>query len=139
MVAAAAAVGLPAAAVLMTPAPEAAVAAIAPTTQSDSLATLLTGGALTSEESPAVSPVGAMLIASTVSAEFGGPPYYYFGDVNDDDKTDLTDFGIFKANYGLVGPTAVRATGDVTGDFIVDLQDFLVIKFFFGSSSPFIP
>jgi hypothetical protein len=139
VVAAAAAVGLPAAAVLMTPAPEAAVAAVAPTTQSDSLATLLTGSALKSEESPAISPVGAMLIASTVSSDFGGPPYYYFGDVNGDGTTNLSDFGILKGNFGLVGPTAVRGTGDLTGDFIVGFDDFLVVKFFFGLSSPYIP
>lgn len=140
MVAAVAAVALPAAAVLMPSSPESAVAAVAPARaiQSESLATLLTGSELTAETS-AVSPVGAMLIASTVSVDFSGPPYYYFGDVNADGKTDLTDFGIMKSNYGVVGPTAVRGTGDLTGDFIVGLDDFLVIKFFFGAKSPFLP
>jgi hypothetical protein len=139
MVAAVAAVGLPAAAVLMTPSPEAAVGAVTPTTQSESLATLLTGGALQGEESAAISPVGAMLIASTVSADYGGPPYYYFGDVNGDGTTNLVDFAILKSNFGTVGPTAVRGTGDLTGDFIVGFDDFLVVKFFFGLSSPYIP
>ncbi len=141
MVAAVAAVALPAAAVLMPSSPESAVAAVAPARaiQSESLAALLTGSELKAAETSAVSPVGAMLIASTVSVDFSGPPYYYFGDVNADGKTDLTDFGIMKVNYGRVGPTAVRGTGDLTGDNIVGLDDFLVIKFFFGAKSPFLP
>ncbi len=141
MLAAVAAVALPAAAVLMPSAPDSAVAAVAPARaiQSESLATLLTGSELKGSEASAVSPVGAMLIASTVSVDFSGPPYYYFGDVNADGKTDLTDFSIMKSNYGLVGPGAIRGTGDLTGDFIVSLDDFLVIKFFFGAKSPFLP
>jgi hypothetical protein len=141
MVAAVAAVALPAAAVLMPSSPESAVAAVAPVrvAQTESLATLLTGSELKAAETSAVSPVSAMLIASTVSADFSGPPYYYFGDVDGNGITNLTDFGILKENFGLVGPTAVRGTGDLTGDFIVSLDDFLVVKFFFGAKSPFLP
>jgi hypothetical protein len=51
------------------------------------------------------------------------------GDVDGDGRTDLNDFGIMKAFFG-VGTTL--AQGDVTKDGQVDLNDFGVLKQSFG-------
>jgi hypothetical protein len=76
-------------------------------------------------------------LASSATAHFAGPPFYHFGDVNHDGKTDLTDFSIIKANFGKMN--AVVTDGDVTGDMLVGLDDFSVLKKWFGAMSPFIP
>jgi hypothetical protein len=52
------------------------------------------------------------------------------GDVNQDGKVDLDDFGILKSNFGT-GTTP--AQGDVNNDGKVDLSDFGILKGNFGA------
>lgn len=82
------------------------------------------------------SPLTAAL-ASSATAHFAGPPFYHFGDVNHDGKTDLTDFSILKANFGKTNADVFQ--GDLTGDMLVGLDDFSVLKKWFGAMSPFLP
>lgn len=84
------------------------------------------------------SPLTSLLAASAVTS-FAGPPYYHFGDVNGDGKTDLLDFSIIKANFGQQGPSIGRGDGDVTGDMLVGLDDFSILKKYFGAMSPYLP
>jgi len=127
---------LPVSAILLPPVPQDLSEARTTGTADEAVSSLLVN---TEQQAASVSPMESMLLASSVANSFGGPPFYYFGDVNADGVTDLLDFFIMKSNFGRVGPTAVRGTGDVTEDFIVDTQDFAVIKFFFGARSPFLP
>lgn len=83
------------------------------------------------------SSLGALLAADAVTASFEGAPFFCFGDVNGDGKTDLHDFVILKANLGVVDGT--KAQGDLSGDGIVGLDDFAILKFWFGASSPYLP
>jgi len=52
------------------------------------------------------------------------------GDVNADDKVDLTDFGLFKARFGSTAET--QGGGDFDASGSVDLGDFGVFKANFG-------
>ncbi len=104
-----------------------------------SVAELLGANLSASADPKALSSAEAILASGTVANNFDGPPFYFFGDVNADGRTDLSDFTIIKNNMGLVGLNATRTRGDLTGDRIVGLDDFAIMKFFFGSTSPFLP
>jgi hypothetical protein len=58
------------------------------------------------------------------------------GDVNSDGAVDLTDFGVFKANFGS-GST--WAQGDLDGNGRVDLGDFGRFKENFGRTAAALP
>ncbi len=59
-------------------------------------------------------------------------PQILLGDVNDDGRVDLDDFGILKANFGI---GTSLAEGDVNQDGQVNLTDFGILKANFGRST----
>jgi hypothetical protein len=103
----------------------------------ESVADLIADGSMGNLGNDAMSPVASLLMANTVANPFGGPPFFHFGDVNADGCTDLFDFLIIKANFGISGDNVVRGDGDVTGDRFVRPDDFFILKKFFGVCSPY--
>jgi len=59
------------------------------------------------------------------------PPPPCPGDINGDYRTNVSDFNILAANFGL-NPGATLAQGDLTGDGFVNAFDFNVLASWFG-------
>lgn len=61
------------------------------------------------------------------------------GDASLDDRVDLVDFNLLKANFGASGDDARFTTADFNGDYEVSLLDFNILKANFGAQAAVVP